>query len=218
MNTSRKKSGETPVSSGFAFKKADLGKFATQNVDLALKAFAPGCRIMGLTRGNFSLIDLIHGVLRRTGPADVVITTWSAGIKDVHNVRWMLDSDLIRKFTLITDHSYKTRQKKYAASIEQLFGIENIRTSEIHAKFVLISNESHHVTIRTSMNLNANRTCESFELDEDYSIFEFYQDFVSFVEDNQSPGFVTSSAKVNKTLDLFFQNTLENRIAGWTEI
>jgi len=202
----------------FRFKTAHLGLFETKNANLVLSKFKKDCRIMGLTRGNFSLIDLIHAVLKKIGRSEVVCVTWSAGIKDVHNVKWMVDSSLIKKFTLITDHSYKTRQKKYAASIEELFGVENIRTSEIHAKFVLISNEDYKVCVRTSMNLNANRTCESFELDEGDEVFDFYNEFVTFLSTKQEQGFVESSTRVNKTLDLFFQSTQENKISGWSDL
>jgi hypothetical protein len=207
---------KTPISSGFKFKAAELGIFETEHANTVLKNFAPGCRIMGLTRGCFSLIDLIYNVLKHTGPADVAIVTWSAGIKDVNNVKWMVDSHLIKSVKLITDHSYKTRQAKYAASIEDIFGLENIRTSEIHAKFVLIRNEKFSVTIRTSMNLNANKTCESFELDESEEIYNFYNDFVVFVSENQRPGFVADSAVVNKTADLFFNTTTTS--TGWSDL
>jgi len=203
----------------FRFKPADLGIFNTKNASVAIGGFKNGCRIMGLTRGDFSLIDLIYAVLKKTGKANVSCVTWSAGIRDVHSIKWMLDSNLINKFTLITDHSYKTRQKKYAASIEQVFGVENIRTSEVHAKFVLISNNDFRVVIRTSMNLNANKTCESFELDESIEIFDFYNKFVSFVNDNQKPGFVSDCKTVNKTLDLFFKNESTEKINNsWSEI
>jgi hypothetical protein len=202
----------------FRFKKADLGIFESKNSDLVVSGLDKGCRIMGLTRGNFSLIDLIYSVLKKVGPADVSCVTWSAGIKDIHNVKWMVDSHLINKFTLITDHSYKTRQKKYVASIEDVFGVENIRTSEIHAKFTLIKNSEYSVTIRTSMNLNANKTCESFEIDEGEEIYKFYNSFIQFVNDNQKPGFISSSRTVNKTLDAFFKTKQENAIKGWSEL
>lgn len=202
----------------FRFKKSELGVFRGSLVSVPLSSFSKGCRIMGLTRGEFSLIDLIYGILKKTGKAKVTCCTWSAGIKDAHNVKWMLDSELIEKFTLITDHSYKTRQKKYALSLDELFGSDNIRTSEIHAKFVLISNENFNVTIRTSMNLNANKTCESFEIDEDVEVFDFYNNFVNFIFDQQHAGFESSSSKVNKTLDLFFNSKLESKLQGWSEI
>lgn len=203
-------------SKGFRFKKAELGVFESKNANLALKDFDKGCRIIGLTKGLFSLIDLIHALLKKTGAANVICVTWSAGIKDINNVKWLVDSHLIKEFTLLTDHSYKTRQKKYAVSIEEIFGIENIYTSEIHAKFVLINNAEYSVTIRTSMNLNANKTCESFEIDDDSEIFQFYHDFVDFVKKHQGPGFVSSSQKVNKTLDLFFKQS--KSIQGWSEL
>ncbi|MFW6272851.1 MAG: hypothetical protein ACOC2U_03630, partial [bacterium] len=201
----------------FKFKKSDLGIFKSEKSGLAIKDFKKNCRIMGLTRGNFSLIDLIYSILKKIGASNVVVVTWSAGIKDANNVKWMKDSNLIRNFTLITDHSYKTRQVRYAKSVEELFGIENIRTSEIHAKFVLISNENYKVTIRTSMNLNANKTCESFELDEDEEIFDFYNEFVSFICKNQREGFVSDSATVNETLDLFFETNQDDKI-NWGDI
>lgn len=201
----------------FTQKKALLGVFNEVVPNAIVNQITHHCRIMGLTRGQFSLIDLIYSILKKIGPSDVFIVTWSAGIKDVNNVKWMMDSRLIKKVRLITDHSYKTRQKKYAQSIEELFGIENILTSEIHAKFVLIENDQFKITIRTSMNLNANKTCESFELDEGQEIFDFYYSFISHLEQNQQKGFVHDSAKVNKTLDLFFTKT-EKNIAGWSEL
>lgn len=207
-----------PDYKNFRFKAADLGLFNTKDVNAVLSTFAPGCRIMGLTRGDFSLIDLIHGLLKKTGRAQVTCVTWSAGIKDVHNVKWLVDSDLIEKFTLVTDHSYATRQKKYAASIEEVFGRENIRTSEVHAKFCLIENDQFKVCIRTSMNLNANKTCESFEIDEDLEIFTFYKQFVTFVNDNQKAGFVQSSATVNKTLDVFFGTSQDQKMSSWSDL
>jgi len=201
----------------YRFKKAELGVFDTKNSDLAIASFEKNCRILGLTRGQFSLIDLIYSVLKKTGKAHIITTTWSAGIKDVHQVDWMKNNDLIYTFKLITDHSYANRQKKYAASIVDLFGAENIRTSEIHAKFTLIHNDDFKVCIRTSMNLNANKTCENFEIDEDEEIFNFYLNFVEHTFGDMPKGFTESSFKVNKSLDNFFNKNSKN-ITGWSEI
>lgn len=171
-----------------------------------------GCRVIGLTRGQFSLIDLIHSILKNTGKANVICVTWSAGIKDANTVRWMLDTDLINSFMLITDHSYSTRQAKYAVQLKDLFGEQNIRTSEIHAKFCLIWNDLYNVCIRTSMNLNANRTCESFEIDECKEIFSFYKLFVDEIFGEMPEGFTPSSEVANRALDRAFNN-LSNQFA-----
>lgn len=187
----------------FRFKQADLGKFT--DVSEALKGFRKDCRTLGLTNGSFSLIDLIHGLLQKTGKANVTVVTWSAGVKDAHNIKWMCDSNLIDRFTIVTDHSYATRQKKYAASLDELFGSSNIRTSEIHAKFVLIENADFKVCVRTSMNLNANRTCESFEIDESKEVFDFYNDFVNHTFRTMQEGFVGFSAPATESINAYFR-------------
>jgi len=195
-----------PAVKSFKFTHADLGKFATKEAGLAVANFRQGCRVMGLTRGSFSLIDLIHATLQKTGPAHVVCTSWSAGIKDAHNVRWMMDSNLIQSFRLLVDHSYATRQQSYALSISELFGDECIRTGELHAKFVLIHNDEYKICIRTSMNLNANKTCESFELDENAEIFDFYMDFVENSFGTMPKGFTQESWRASASLERYFNN------------
>lgn len=192
----------------FRFKKADIGVFNAGS-DQVANRIEPGCRVMGLTRGEFSLIDLIYSILKKTGVANVACVTWSAGIKDAHQVRWMLDTHLINSLTVITDHSYATRQKKYALALEDLFGKENIRTSEIHAKFTLIWNDDWKICIRHSMNLNANRTCESFEIDDNKEIFDFYMNFVDHTLSDLEGGFEPRSWKVNDSLDKFFEENQE---------
>lgn len=190
-------------SQGFRFKKSELGVFSG-NSDLAIKPLNHHSRILGLTRGDFSLIDLIYSILKKIGKSKVICCTWSAGIKDANQVQWMLNSNLIDSFTLVTDHSYVTRQKKYALAIEDLFGKDNIRTSEIHAKFVLIQNDSWNICIRTSMNLNANKTCETFEIDDDLEIFNFYKKFIDETFKNTPSGFEQKGWVVNASLDKFF--------------
>ena len=204
----------------FRFKKHEVGLFTTKDSNPVLEKFEKGCCLIGLTLGKFSLIDLIKSTLERIGKANVYVATWSAGIKDVHQVKWMLDTELINDFKLLTDHSYVNRQKKYAASIEDLFGKENIRTSEMHAKFVILTNNDYKVVIVSSMNLNANQTCETFQLFESPEITDFYLDFIKHHFDYQPPGFEESSFKVNKCLLAFFNEKTEMAVNNkhWSEL
>lgn len=176
----------------------------------ALDQFKRGCRIMGLTMGQYSLIDLIRATLDSTGRANVIVCSWSAGIKDVRNVKWMIESDLIDRFCIILDNGYKTRQRKYALAVEELFGVENIRTTKTHAKFVLIWNDQYKVAIRTSMNLNANRKCENFELDEGNEVFEFYYRFANDVIGEMPNGFIGDNAVVMRALSRIHNTKCED--------
>lgn len=192
------------MQANFRFKKAEIGVFNT-GADSALSGFDKDCHIIGLTLGEFSLIDMIHSTLKKTGPADLYIATWSAGIKDAHQVAWLRDTKLVRGVRLLTDHSYVNRQRKYAASIEELFGAENIRTSEMHAKFVIIKNENYSVVIMSSMNLNANKTCETYVIYENSEICDFYMGFIKHHFDNLDDGFEKSGTVAARCVNAFFE-------------
>ena len=187
----------------FQFKPAEIGRFKSNEADKVSASLQKDCRLYGFTMGEFSLIDLIYSILQKTGPANVITATWSAGIKDAHQIKWMLDSNLISTYRIITDRSYETRQAKYALSLEQLFGRENIRTSNIHAKFTLIWNEDWKITIRTSMNLNANKTCESFEIEEGAGMFDFHMDFCRTIDETMPHGFCGEKWRANESLKRF---------------
>jgi hypothetical protein len=210
------------MQNNFRFKQAEIGVFNTKSSDKAVAGFTKGCHIIGLTMGEFSLIDMIRSVLEKTGPAQLYIATWSAGIKDAHQVKWMADTNLVTGIRLLTDHSYVNRQSKYAASISELFGVENIRTSEMHAKFVIIQNEHYSVTILSSMNLNANKTCETFTIYENEEIADFYLKFINTHFDNMKDGFERSGAVVNKCVTEFFRNNstevAEQQSKHWSEM
>lgn len=189
----------------FRFKKSEIGVFSSSSVLPIVEIVDHDVRVMSLTKGEFSLIDLIHGLLKKIGGGHVICATWSAGIKDAYQVKWMLDTDLIQSFKLITDHSYASRQAKYAMTLDDLFGKENIRTSEMHAKFCLIHNSSWKIAIRTSMNLNANKTCEFLEIDEGDQIFDFLLTFVEHTFGDMPKGFEPSSRIAKSSLDAYFK-------------
>lgn len=208
------------TSQNFRFKKAEIGVFNTKSSDSAVKSLAKDAHIIGLTMGEFSLIDLIKSTLDVTGAADLYIATWSAGIKDAHQVKWLADTNKINKIRLLTDHSYVNRQSKYAASIEDIFGKENIRTSEMHAKFVIIKNERWNVTIISSMNLNANKTCETFTIYENQEICDFYMSFINHHFADMQDGFEKSSAIVSKCVKSYFSKSAgaQSLNKHWSEI
>ena len=187
----------------FKFKQAEIGKFKSNEAGRVSASLHKDCRIYGFTMGEFSLIDLIYSILQKTGSANVITATWSAGIKDAHQIKWMLDSDLIQTYRIITDRSFETRQQKYALSLEQLFGRENIRTSNIHAKFTLIWNADWRIVIRTSMNLNANKTCETFEIEEGDGLFDFHMDFCRTIDETMPVGFCGEKWRANESLKRF---------------
>jgi hypothetical protein len=199
----------------YRFKASELGVFKEKEAKRAASMLAKDSISFGFTDGMFSLIDLIHELLKIIGKADIVLSTWSAGIKDSHQVKWMLDTDLINSIKIITDKSFPSRQRNYALALTELFGEENIRISSIHAKFVLISNENWKICLFSSMNLNANNNIENFVIAEGVELFDFVAEFCNKHFEDDQPGFFTTYASVKHRLAKIFSS--KQRKAEWWE-
>ena len=153
--------------------KRDVRATKALNADAAIGDLTPGCEIFILTYGQFSLIDAVAALLRKTGPADVLLSTWTAGNVDLSKAADLLDGAEILSFRMIVDRSFLTRQPGYCRKMIELFGLNCLRTWRGHAKFAVIRNEKYTLAVRTSMNLNTNPRLENLEISDDPKLADF---------------------------------------------
>ena len=142
-----------------------------------IAGFGHGMDVVGLTFGQFSLLDLIEATLELTGPADVTISTWSAGFYDVEAAERFRRLGAIRSIRFVMDSSDKRGQAS-PVDVGALFGEDRIRVFRTHAKFALLRNAEWDVLITTSMNLNLNPRCEQFEMTDDADRADLFEGFV----------------------------------------
>lgn len=146
---------------------------ATESAQNAVGMLEPGIELYGLTMGQFSLIDLILAVLRQTGPAHMTVSTWTAAGAEIKTASDLLENRDVLSMRFIVDRSFKTRQPEFADQLISRFGVDSVRTTRIHAKFVVIRNGDWNIAIRTSMNLNTNPRVENFEISDDAALCDF---------------------------------------------
>lgn len=163
----------------------------------AIGTLSPGIRLFGMTKGQFSLLDLISAILKQTGPADVIVSTWTTGISDAENARALLEKGDIRSMQLLTDRSFQTRQPQYCRRMVEVFGQEAIRVTRTHAKFALIQNDGWNIVVRSSMNLNKNPRFEQFDLDDDADLYEFLFQHVQEIFDKTPAGLIVPVERVD---------------------
>ena len=120
--------------------------------------------MLGITKGQFSLLELARAVIAQTGPADVILSAWTVGIRDAEMAAWLIRSGEIKSFSFLVDHTFGVRQPTYCRRIQALFGDDSIVLSKIHAKFVTIRAGPWNVCLTGSMNLNRNPRWEHFTL------------------------------------------------------
>lgn len=137
--------------------------------------FGRGVRIVGVTGGQFSLIDLIEAVLEQVAPADVLVSTWTPGKAEMERVCELLETGMISRFRLLVDRSFPSRHPEYVARVSEILadGAE-IRMTKTHAKFALVAAGDWRICVRTSMNFNVNPRLEQFDLDDDPRIYELF--------------------------------------------
>jgi len=132
-----------------------------------------GREIFGLTKGQFSLIDIIEAILARTGPAALEISTWTAANTDVSTALAMIAGGTVTRARWLVDLTFVRRCPQLAARIREAFGDDAIRVTRNHAKFAIVHNATWQVVCRTSMNLNHNPRLEDFTVAHDPELAAF---------------------------------------------
>lgn len=158
------------------------------NAQDAIGALETGCEIFVLTYGQFSLIDALVTIVDQTGPADVILSTWTAGNADLTTCERLLERSLVRSIRYIVDRSFLTRQPAYCNKMRKLFGDDCIRTMRSHAKFAVVENDDWTLAIRTSMNLNTNPRCENIEISDDPDLCAFLRQIADDLWAEQDAG------------------------------
>lgn len=145
---------------------------------LAIGVLQPGYRLDCITGGQFSLIDLLRAILEQTGPADVLVSAWTVGIRDAEVAGWLLHHDgLIRSLRFLVADRFPATEPAYCGRMVDIFGPEVFTLGHVHARFLVVTNEKWSICVRSSMNLNTNPHIEQFTLDVDKRISEFYLNY-----------------------------------------
>lgn len=165
------------VASAFASAAGTLGELAR------------GGRVSGVTKGQFGLTELIGAVLGQTGPADVVVWTWSIHHDDARLFAGMRARGLITRFTTLIDRSFPARQPLRCAPLVEALGSDNIYCTNNHAKVVLVSTaDGWRVVIQSSMNCNRNFRFEHFDVTDDPAIWGHWNDLTRHITERTTPG------------------------------
>jgi hypothetical protein len=142
-------------------------------VEIVKQLERDGMELFGLTRGQFSLSDLIEALLEKIGPAKMEISTWTAAHADVERMMMLMQSGKVTACRWLVDQTFVRRVPELAAQIRATFGDDSIRVTRTHAKFVTLRSEEWAVALRSSMNLNQNPRLESFQVGHDPELCDF---------------------------------------------
>lgn len=154
-----------------AYKKRKINHaMRGEAAQTAIGKIYKGMEIFGITKGQFSIIDIICHLVDQVGVCDVVICTWTAATGDIQRVNDLVYNDKIEKLSFILDRSFITRKPKEFDFLNERC---EVVISNVHAKFVTIKNKDWNIVVRSSMNLNKNSRIECFEVSDDVVLYDY---------------------------------------------
>ncbi len=169
-----------------------------ESAKTAIGTIEKNCRIIGVTKGQFSLLDLISAVANQIGPCHLSVSTWSTGIRDTENLEILINKGIFKSVTLLIDRSFAGRQPKYIAEVLRVWGKKNVRVTRNHAKFCLLKNKGWNICIRSSMNLNRNPRLEQFDIDDNKEIYQLFQGVIDELYHEMPEGFIKETKVCDK--------------------
>jgi hypothetical protein len=169
-------------------KRISRRYFRKENAVRAIEEWGQGSEVFGFTKGQFSMVDLLEALLDRTGEADIVISTWTAGSRDLQRCLSFLQRDLARSMLWLVDISFERRVPELALRLKEMFGESSVRVIPSHCKFILLKNSQWNVVVQTSMNLNYNLRMENFWIADDRELYAAYHELIEMVFSMQREG------------------------------
>ncbi len=160
--------------------------FREKSAEVAIGKLESKIHIFGITKGQFSIIDILHHVLNEIGPADLDISTWTSSTSDLKSVHKFLNCGKISNLRFLVDFSFQRRAPEVITDMRKRFGEDCIRVTRNHAKFYLLRNTSWNIVIRTSMNLNFNPRIEDFTIEDNPDLDNFLCTILDDIFDKQS--------------------------------
>ena len=129
-------------------------------------AIEPGMALFAITRGQFSMIDVINDLIDKAGPSHISVWTWAIAAYEVDVIVGMMERQDILSARLIIDYSSEQRSGEIIDQWRARFGADMVKDCRNHAKISRVWNDRWAFLARGSMNLNFNPRFEQFDLTE----------------------------------------------------
>lgn len=110
-----------------------------------------------VTSGRWSMSDLLIYILRQTGPADVLVASWSISEIAMRQILNHHQQGLIKSISFLLDPRVKVRNPK---PLQLLAANFPYRLFRCHAKVTLIKSKDHCISIVSSANMTQNPRIE----------------------------------------------------------
>jgi len=120
--------------------------------------------------GNFNMMRLIFWILEQTGPAEIILSTYSISTKTLQGIINRREKGIIKDIRFIMDNRVRSLSPKPFAILAANF---EYRCTSIHAKVACIWNDQWKISVVSSQNATDNPKIERGTIHTSAEVFEF---------------------------------------------
>ena len=124
-----------------------------------LADLVPGSTYTYFTGGKWSNHHLLQHLLELSGPADVLLTTWTITEAPVRVMQELLANGTIKSLTMLTDDRIRSRCAQAWQLMQTLPA--TVHLSKCHAKVTVVLNDTHGYLVVSSQNFTNNPRIEA---------------------------------------------------------
>ena len=162
-----------------------------EQANLMLEDFNKTVELIGITKGQFSLHDIILELSQKIGgQTEIYLSTWNLTLNVIDDLYHAQKDGLIKRIHFLLDTSMGSRDPETILKIQQTFGIDSMRIGKNHSKITIIKGGDYEIVILCSMNLNKNPRFEFYFLRHDPQLYQFFYRFFKRIWDNQQLGMI----------------------------
>jgi len=136
----------------------------------SIKELVKGENIHFYSWANFNLVRLILHLMKFTGPAHLLMTSYSFSQDSIEKLSRQLKAGEILSLKVLIDHRVKVMSPKPFQMLSSCF---DYRCTSLHAKVALIWNDQYRISVVTSQNATDNPKLERGIIHTDSEIFDF---------------------------------------------
>ena len=114
---------------------------AMQSVRSTIGPIEPGMSLFAITRGQFSMIDVINDIIDKAGPSHISVWTWAIAPYEIDVMVGLMERGDILGATLIIDYSAEDRSGPIVNQWRKRFGYDQVKDCRNHAKIARIWND-----------------------------------------------------------------------------
>lgn len=166
------KSGALVVSSETGMAMLD----SVDDVENAINALEKGKAIDFVSKGRWSMHEMLEFMLRKAGPSDVYFTTWTITEDPIRRLFMLKEEGLIKSLACILDYRIKDR-KPAPFQLLQNIADQHVLT-QCHAKVTIVIGEELAYTCLSSANFSKNPRIEAGIIGEGRMRAAFHRDWI----------------------------------------